>query len=138
MPGKHPLLLSLHPPAWVRAVAIVEDVGRPVTRLRGRTARHVVGGRLRARPAGVAVEEDVVAAVVVALIAVLPRRLQLVLLVERLWPDPVAAGVAGRRPLLQRDRRGGVPDLRVRRRVVVDPELHVGEDRKEDGGKDSN
>src|SRR5436190_10994421 len=99
------LILSLHPPAWVHAVAVVEDVGRPVARLRGRTARQVIRGRLRARPAGVAVEEDIVAAVVVPLVAVLLCRLQLVLLVERLRSDPVAAGVAGRSPLLQRDRR---------------------------------
>src|SRR5438477_532919 len=94
-----------HAPARVRAVAIVTDVGRPIARFRGETASDVVRRRLRARPGGMAIEEDVVAAIVVALIAVLLGRLQLIVFVEGLGSDPIAAGVAGRSPLLQRDGR---------------------------------
>src|SRR5207244_2752532 len=49
-----------HAPARMDAVAVVEDVGRPVARFRGRTASDVVRGGFRTRPAGMAVEEDVV------------------------------------------------------------------------------
>ena len=60
-----------HPPAWVDAITVVEDVGRPIAGFGGWAAGDVVDRRLGPRPGGVAVEEDVVAAVVVPPVAIL-------------------------------------------------------------------
>src|SRR5712692_1953527 len=106
-----------HPPAWVDAIAVIKDVGRPIAGFRGWTASEIVCRFLRLRPGSVAVEEDVVAAVVMPPVAVPLQRLQHVVLVERLRPDPIAAGVPRRLPFLHGDSGRGVADLGIGRRV---------------------